>query len=51
MYYWIWKKLPGGFALKVIQIAILTAGATVLLYFQVFPWLDTVVFPETESGL
>ena len=51
MYSWIWNRLPGNFILKLLQAALLLAGSLALLYFVVFPWLDVVVFPESENRI
>lgn len=51
MYSWIWNKLPGNKVLKAIQALLLLAGALTLVYFYVFPFLDVVVFPETETEI
>jgi hypothetical protein len=51
MYSWIWSKLPGNRFLKLLQAAVLFAGLLALLYYLVFPWLDVVVFPETENRI
>lgn len=40
MYSWIWRKLPGPSAVKVIQAVVLVAAVTALLLFVVFPWLE-----------
>jgi hypothetical protein len=51
MYSWIWNKLPGSKVLKVIQVVVLLAASLALMYFFVFPFLDVVVFPETETEI
>ena len=43
MYVWIWRHLPGPFVLRVLQTVTLLAAAVALLFF--------VVFPEVESLL
>lgn len=40
MYIWIWRKLPGSSAVKVIQALVLVAAVIALLLFVVFPWLE-----------
>ena len=40
MYGWIWQRLPGGLALRVLQALILVALVSALLLFVVFPWLE-----------
>jgi len=37
--------------LKVVQAVVLLAGSLTLMYFFVFPFLDVVVFPETETEI
>ncbi|HVW80092.1 MAG TPA: hypothetical protein VHB69_04025 [Mycobacteriales bacterium] len=38
MYAWIWRKLPGGLAGKLLGVAVLVAAVVVLLFLVVFPW-------------
>lgn len=38
MYAWIWRRLPGGVAAKLLGVAVLIAGVVVLLFLVVFPW-------------
>ncbi len=40
MYSWIWRKLPGGRAGKLIGSLVLILAAAALLFFVVFPWLE-----------
>jgi hypothetical protein len=40
VYSWIWRKLPGSSAVKVIEAVVLVAAVTALLLFVVFPWLE-----------
>jgi len=40
MYGWIWRRLPGGLALRVLQALLLAALVSALLLFVVFPWLE-----------
>jgi len=51
MYSWLWRKLPGSRMQKILQAALLTAVALAAMYFFVFPWLDEVVFPETNTDI
>jgi len=51
MYSWIWRKLPGSRIVRIIQAILLMLGSLALLYFFVYPWLDLVVFPETENRI
>lgn len=48
MFGWIWRILPGNKAIKLLQAFILIAGALAILYFYVFPWLDSVIYLETD---
>jgi hypothetical protein len=38
MYSWLWRKLPGGIAGKLLGFTVLIAGVIVLLFLVVFPW-------------
>ncbi|HVF21190.1 MAG TPA: hypothetical protein VNA14_13250 [Mycobacteriales bacterium] len=40
MYAWIWRRLPGGLAGKLLGSALLLAAALALLFFVVFPWAE-----------
>ena len=40
MYSWIWRKLPGSSAVKVMQAVVLVAAVIALLLFVVFPWVE-----------
>jgi hypothetical protein len=40
MYGWIWRHLPGPFALKLVTAIVLVLGIVALLMFVVFPWLE-----------
>ncbi len=40
MYGWIWRHLPGPFAVRVITAVVLVLGVVALLMFLVFPWLE-----------
>jgi hypothetical protein len=40
MYAWLWRHLPGGLALKLLQALLLVAVVSALLLFVVFPWLE-----------
>lgn len=40
MYVWLWRHLPGGAVLRIVQCAILFAGVCALLLFVVFPWIE-----------
>jgi len=40
LYGWLWSKLPGGRALRVVLVALIVAAAVVVLFGWVFPWLE-----------
>ena len=40
MYGWIWRRLPGGMSLRLLQALLLVALVSALLLFVVFPWLE-----------
>ena len=40
MYGWIWRRLPGGTAVKTAQAVVLVAVVVALLLFVVFPWVE-----------
>ena len=40
MYAWIWRTLPGPFALKLAEALLLLAAVLALLFFVVFPWAE-----------
>jgi hypothetical protein len=40
MYGWIWRQLPGGTALRLLQAMLLVAVESSLLLFVVFPWIE-----------
>lgn len=40
MYTWLWRTLPGGLPLKLLQVLILFLAVTALLFFVVFPWIE-----------
>jgi hypothetical protein len=39
MYGWIWRKLPGGTGLKLVESVVLALVVVALLFLVVFPWL------------
>lgn len=40
MYTWIWRHLPGGLALKLLQTLVLVAAVSALLLFVIFPIVE-----------
>ncbi|WP_020663547.1 hypothetical protein [Amycolatopsis benzoatilytica] len=43
MYGWLWRHLPGPFAVKSLIALVLFLGVVALLMFVVFPWLDPLL--------
>jgi hypothetical protein len=41
VYSWIWRKLPGGLPGKIIGSLLLVAAVAAILFFYVFPWVET----------
>lgn len=40
MYGWIWRQLPGPFALKLVEAVVIVAAIVAVLFFVVFPWAE-----------
>jgi hypothetical protein len=40
MYGWIWRRLPGPFALRAFYALVLIVAVVALLFTVVFPWLE-----------
>jgi hypothetical protein len=40
MYAWIWHRLPGPTALRLLQALLLIAAVSAVLLFVVFPWIE-----------
>ncbi len=40
MYVWIWSRLPGGLAGKLVGSVVLAVATLALLFFVVFPWVE-----------
>ncbi|MGI8879177.1 MAG: hypothetical protein ACR2KJ_01420 [Jatrophihabitans sp.] len=40
MYTWIWRHLPGGLSLKLLETLLLVAAVAALLLFVIFPWVE-----------
>ena len=40
MYVWIWRRLPGALALRLLQVLLLLAVVVALLMFVIFPWIE-----------
>jgi hypothetical protein len=43
MYAWIWRHLPGPFALRLTAAVLLAVGFVALLMFVVFPWVEPLL--------
>ncbi|MEU7689333.1 hypothetical protein OHB01_34110 [Microbispora hainanensis] len=39
MYRFLWRRLPGGTALRLAVVLLLTCAAVAALWYVVFPWL------------
>jgi hypothetical protein len=39
MYRWIWRKLPGPIAAKLLGVLLLLVAVVVVLFLVVFPWV------------
>ena len=58
MYGWLWHKLPGPLAVRLVQALVLVAAACFALFLWVFPWVEsqlpysdvTVPGPEKTSS-
>ncbi len=51
MYGWIWRTLPGPFAVKLVEAAVLLAVVLALLFFVVFPWAEPrLPFNDVTAG-
>ena len=58
MYTWLWRHLPGPVAVRLAQALVLLAGAVVLMFLYLFPWVEsqlpysdvTVPGPDSTSS-
>lgn len=51
MYVWIWRKLPGPTAVKLIEAVLLGAMVVALLLFVIFPWIEpSLPFTDPTAG-
>lgn len=51
MYSWIWRRLPGPLAVRVVTALVLVAAVVALLLFVVFPWLEPLLpFNHVTAG-
>lgn len=50
MYGWIWRRLPGGRAAKVVGAVLIAGAVAALLWFVVFPLVDQYL-PNTAADV
>jgi hypothetical protein len=51
MYGWIWRHLPGPFAVRIALAVVLVVGVVALLFFVVFPFVDPLLpFNDVTAG-
>lgn len=50
IYPWIWKKLPGPKPVKIIEATVLIVGVLFLLWFVVFPNVDSYFSGDPSLG-
>ncbi|MDQ1752036.1 MAG: hypothetical protein QOE71_3092 [Pseudonocardiales bacterium] len=50
MYAWIWRRLPGPTALRLLQALLLIAAVSAVLLFVVFPWIEPHLPPNPITG-
>jgi hypothetical protein len=50
MYGALWRVLPGGWKLKVVQLVVLAAAALCALALWVFPWIDSLIAAPATVG-
>ena len=43
MYGWLWHHLPGPLVLRLLQLTVLLAGVLALLFFVVFPQVESLL--------
>ncbi|MEV0582686.1 hypothetical protein [Nonomuraea sp. NPDC050310] len=43
MYGWLWRRLPGGFTLRLLLAGALALGAGAVLWYFVFPLLEPAI--------
>ncbi|MFD9702934.1 hypothetical protein [Lentzea sp. NPDC059081] len=48
MYAWVWRRLPGPFALRLVVALVVLCGLGLLLWYVVFPLLDPLL-PFSDS--
>lgn len=51
MYAWIWRRLPGSTAVRVLEALLLIVAVVALLLFVVFPWIEPQLpFNDVTTG-
>jgi len=50
VYRWLWLRLPGGPAARLVQLVVLVVIVGALLWFLVYPWAS-LHLPGAPSGL
>jgi hypothetical protein len=51
MYAWIWRHLPGPFAVKCLEALVLVTAVLALLFLVVFPWAEPrLPFNDVTAG-
>jgi len=43
VYGWIWRQLPGSWAVRAVEALILLLVVVALLLFVVFPWIESLL--------
>ena len=43
MYVWIWRHLPGGLVLRLLQVVVLVAAVAAVLFLYVFPHVEPLL--------
>jgi hypothetical protein len=51
VYAWIWRRLPGSTAVRVLEALLLIVAVVALLLFVVFPWIEPQLpFNDVTTG-
>jgi len=50
-YLWIWKKLPGSKFVKIIEAALLIGVVLYILWFLIFPNIDSYFSGDPSLGI
>jgi hypothetical protein len=40
MYSWLWRTLPGGVTVRLLQLLVLLAASVAALFLWLFPWVE-----------